>query len=66
MNTNLDPYRSSNPSLLGDEASKRLAAKEKEKQSNGSGVRLSSGRMGSMNSMNANKDMVKKIKGNTI
>ena len=63
----MDPYLgSSNQSLLGQEAANRLAPKKKEKQGTGAGVKLSSGRMGSMNSMNANRDMVKKIKNNNI
>ena len=70
LNTHLEQYSGSanNPSILGGENAKRQA--EKEKQGGGGGastnIRLSSGRMGSMNSMNSNRDMVKKMKNNNI
>lgn len=61
MNSNLDPYNASQPSVLGAENNANLAA-SKEKEQNKTSVRLSSGRMGSMSNMNANREMVKKMK----
>jgi hypothetical protein len=52
-----------NPSLLGAENVKRNPEKQGGTSNN---VRLSSGRMGSMASMNSNRDMVKKMKNNNI
>jgi hypothetical protein len=53
-----------NPSLLGAENVKRHP--EKQGATSNNNVRLSSGRMGSMASMNSNRDMVKKMKNNNI
>lgn len=65
LNTHMEQYSGStnNPSLLGAENVKRHPEKQGATSTN---VRLSSGRMGSMASMNSNRDMVKKMKNNNI
>jgi hypothetical protein len=66
LNTHMEQYSGSanNPSLLGAENVKRHP--EKQGGTSNNNVRLSSGRMGSMASMNSNRDMVKKMKNNNI
>jgi hypothetical protein len=72
LNTHMEQYSggggssTNNPSILGADAAKRKGEKQGGGSSANTNVRLSSGRMGSMASMNSNRDMVKKMKNNNI